>query len=133
LKNSKLNFIGNAEGGDIPQGNADVIVSDGYVGNVVIKLSESLSKTLVGFIKDEIKKRPIAVAGAALAKPAFDALKARLDPSEVGGGILLGVDGVVIIGHGRSDAKAIKNALRVAKEAVEGNVVELIRSGLTSL
>lgn len=130
LKQSKLNFVGNAEGRDIPKGTMDVIVCDGYVGNVAIKLSESLAKTLVGFIKDEIKKRPLAMLGALLAKPAFDALRARLDPSEVGGGILLGVDGVVIIGHGSSDAKAIKNAIRVAKEAVEGNIVELIRSGI---
>jgi len=130
LKQSQLNFVGNAEGRDIPKGTMDVIVCDGYVGNVAIKLSESLAKTLVGFIKDEIKKRPLAVLGALLAKPAFDALKARLDPSEVGGGILLGVDGVVIIGHGSSDTNAIKNAIRVAKEAVEGNVVELIRSGV---
>ncbi len=132
LKTAKINFIGNAEGRDIPAGTADVVVCDGYVGNVVIKLSESLAKTLVGFIRTEIKKRPIAVAGAALAKPAFDALRKRLDPSEYGGGILLGVDGVVIIGHGRSDAKAIKNAIRVAKEAVESQVVEMIRSGVQS-
>lgn len=130
LKNSKLNFIGNAEGRDIPKGSADVIVTDGFTGNVAIKLSESLAKTLVGFIREEIKKRPLAIAGAALAKPAFDALKSRLDPAEYGGGILLGVDGVVIIGHGSSNAKAIKNAIRVGKEAVEGNVVELIRAGL---
>jgi glycerol-3-phosphate acyltransferase PlsX len=130
LKKSALNFVGNAEGRDIPKGTMDVIVCDGYVGNVAIKLSESLAKTMVGFIKDEIKKRPLVVIGALLAKPAFDALKARLDPSEVGGGILLGVDGVVIIGHGSSDANAIKNAIRVAKEAVAGNVVELIRSGV---
>ena len=130
LKNSRLNFIGNAEGRDIPKGSADVIVTDGFTGNVVIKLSESLAKTLVGFIREEIKKRPVAVVGAALAKPAFDALKSRLDPAEYGGGILLGVDGVVIIGHGSSNATAVKNAIRVAKEAVEGNVVELIRAGL---
>jgi glycerol-3-phosphate acyltransferase PlsX len=130
LKNSKINFIGNAEGRDIPKGSADVIVTDGFTGNVVIKLSESLAKTLVGFIRAEIKKRPLAVAGAALAKPAFDALRTRLDPAEYGGGILLGVDGVVIIGHGSSNAKAIKNAIRVAKEAVDGNVVEIIRAGL---
>ncbi len=129
LKTGSLNFVGNAEGRDIPKGTMDVIVCDGYVGNVAIKLSESLAKTLVGFIKGEIKKRPLAVLGALLAKPAFDALKARLDPSEIGGGILLGVDGVVIIGHGSSDANAVKNAIRVAKEAVAGNVVELIRSG----
>jgi phosphate acyltransferase len=130
LKNSPLNFIGNAEGRDIPKGSADVIVTDGFTGNVVIKLSESLARTLVGFIREEIKKRPVAVVGAALAKPAFDALRSRLDPAEYGGGILLGVDGVVIIGHGSSNANAIKNAIRVAKESVAGNVVELIRTGL---
>lgn len=132
LKSAPINFCGNAEGRDIPAGTFDVVVSDGYVGNVVIKLSESLAKTLTNFIKDEIKKRPIAIVGAALAKPAFDALKKRLDPSEFGGGILLGVDGVVIIGHGRSDAKAIKNAIRVAKEAVDGQVVQVIASGLAA-
>lgn len=130
LKHSQLNFIGNAEGSAVPQGIADVVVSDGYAGNVVIKLSEGLAQTLVGFIKSEIKKRPIAVVGALLAKPAFDALKARLDYAEFGGGILLGVDGVTIIAHGRSNAKAIKNAIRVAKQAVEGNMLDAIRGGL---
>lgn len=130
LKKSKLNFVGNAEGKDVPRGIADVVVSDGYAGNVVIKLSEGLATTLVGFIKDEIQKRPLAVVGALLAKPAFDALKARLDYAEFGGGILLGVEGVVIIGHGRSNAKAIRNAIRVAKQAVEGKMLDAIRSGL---
>ena len=130
LKNSRLNFIGNAEGRDIAKGSADVIVTDGFTGNVVIKLSEGLARTLVGFIRAEINKRPIAMVGALLAKPAFDALRLRLDPAEYGGGILLGVDGVVIIGHGSSNAKAIKNAIRVAKETVAGNVVELIRAGV---
>jgi phosphate acyltransferase len=130
LKNSRLFFLGNAEGRDIPKGSADVIVTDGFTGNVVIKLSESLASTLVGFIKAEIKKRPLAMVGALLSKSAFDALRIRLDPAEYGGGILLGVDGVVIIGHGSSNARAIKNAIRVAKEAVAGNVVELIRAGL---
>lgn len=130
LKNSQLNFLGNAEGRDIPKGSADVVVTDGFTGNVVIKLSEALASTLVGFIRAEIKKRPLAMMGALLAKPAFDALRVRLDPAEYGGGILLGVDGVVIIGHGSSNARAIKNAIRVAKESVAGNVVELIRAGL---
>ncbi len=130
LKTSKINFAGNAEGRDIAKGTFDVIVTDGFTGNVAVKLSEALAKTMVSFIKDEIKKRPVAIVGAALAKPAFDALKKRLDPAEIGGGILLGVDGVVIIGHGSSNALAIKNAIRVAKETVAGNVVELIRTGV---
>ncbi|MCL4396558.1 MAG: phosphate acyltransferase PlsX [Chloroflexi bacterium] len=130
IKSSHLNFVGNAEGKDVPNGIADVVVSDGYAGNVVIKLSEGLASVLVGFIKSEIKKRPIAMLGAALAKPAFDALRSRLDYAEIGGGILLGVDGVTIIGHGRSNPKAIKNAIRVAKRAVEGGMLDAIRSGL---
>ena len=130
LKNSQLNFVGNAEGKDVPHGITYVVVSDGYAGNVVIKLSEGLAETLIAFLKGEIKKRPIAILGALLAKPAFDALKRRLDYSEFGGGILLGVEGVTIIGHGRSNAKAIKNAIRVAKRAVEGNMLDMIRSGV---
>lgn len=130
LKNSRLNFIGNAEAKDVPRGIADVIVCDGFAGNVLIKAAEGVAETLVGFIKDEIKKRPLAVVGALLAKPAFDALKIRLDYAEFGGGILLGVDGVTIIGHGRSNAKAIKNALRVGKQAVEGGMLDAIRAGL---
>ncbi len=130
LKKSKLHFVGNVEGKDVPQGLADVVVSDGYAGNIVIKLSEGLAQTLVGFIKDEIKKRPLAVVGALLAKPAFDALKVKLDYAEFGGASLLGVNGVTVIGHGRSNAKAIKNAIRVAKQAVQGNMLDAICSGL---
>ncbi len=130
LKKSKLNFVGNVEGKDVPLGLADVVVSDGYAGNIVIKLSEGLAQTLVGFIKAEIKRRPLAVLGALLAKPAFDALKLKLDYAEFGGGPLLGVDGVTIIGHGRSNAKAIKNAIRVAKQAVQGKMLDAICSGL---
>jgi glycerol-3-phosphate acyltransferase PlsX len=132
LKKSKLNFVGNLEGKDVPQGLADVVVSDGYAGNIVIKLSEGLAQTLVGFIKDEIKKRPLAVVGAALAKPAFDALKVKLDYAEFGGASLLGVDGVTVIAHGRSNAKAIKNAIRVAKQAVEVHMLDAICSGLAA-
>lgn len=133
LKQSQLNFVGNVEGKDVPLGVADVVVCDGYAGNIVIKLSEGLAQTLVGFIKEEIKKRPVAVAGAALAKPAFDALKTRLDYAEFGGAILLGVDGVAIIAHGRSNAKAIKNAIRVAKQAVEGGMLDVICNGVKSV
>lgn len=130
LKGSRLNFIGNVEGKDVPAGMADVVVSDGYAGNIVIKLSEGLAQTLVGFIKEEIKKRPLAVAGAALAKPAFDALRDRLDYAEIGGAMLMGVDGVTVIAHGRSNAKAMKNAIRVAKQAVEGKMLDTVREGI---
>ena len=109
---------------------ADVIVSDGFAGNVMIKTMEGTAETLIDFLKTEIKKRPLAMLGAALAKPAFDALKKRLDYAEIGGAPVLGVDGVTIIGHGRSNAKAVKNALRAAKRALDGNMLEAIRNGL---
>jgi glycerol-3-phosphate acyltransferase PlsX len=130
IKQSKLNFIGNAEGRHILRAFADVIVSDGFAGNVMIKTMEGTAETLIDFLKTEIKKRPLAMLGAALAKPAFDALKKRLDYAEIGGAPVLGVDGVTIIGHGRSNAKAVKNALRAAKRALDGNMLEAIRNGL---
>jgi len=130
LKKSGLNFIGNVEGKDIPAGMADVVVTDGFTGNVIVKLSEGLASSLLRIIKDEVKKKPIALLGALLSKPAFDEVKKRLDYAEYGGAPLLGVDGVVIIAHGRSNAKAIKNAIRVAKQAVEGGVLAAIREGI---
>ncbi|MBI4758202.1 MAG: phosphate acyltransferase PlsX, partial [Chloroflexi bacterium] len=130
LKQTRLNFVGNVEGKDVPLGLADVAVTDGFTGNVMIKLSEGVAEMLVGFLKEEIKKRPLAMAGAVLARPAFEALRKRLDYSEYGGGPLLGVDGVVIVAHGRSNAYAIKNAVRVAKEAVDRKLVEAIREGV---
>ncbi|MBC8249206.1 MAG: phosphate acyltransferase PlsX [Anaerolineales bacterium] len=133
LKNSGLNFIGNVEGKDIPAGMADVVVTDGFTGNVIAKLSEGLAASLLGIIKDEVKKRPLATVGALLSKPAFDQVKKRLDYAEFGGAPLLGVDGVVIVGHGRSNAKAVKNAVRVAKQAVEGEMLAAIKEGLQSL
>lgn len=130
LKTSKINFIGNAEGKDVPRGFADVIVSDGFAGNVMIKTMEGVAESLVGFLRAEIKSRPLAIVGAALAKPAFDALRKRLDYAEIGGAPVLGVDGVTIIGHGRSNAKAVKNAIRAAIQAVDGNMLDAIRDGI---
>ncbi|MBI5305328.1 MAG: phosphate acyltransferase PlsX [Chloroflexi bacterium] len=130
LKQSKLNFIGNAEGRHVLRGYADVVVSDGFAGNVMIKTMEGTAEVLVDFIKSEIKRRPLAVLGGLLAKPAFDALKRRLDYAEIGGAPVLGVDGVTIIGHGRSNAKAVKNAIRAARLAVAQNMLDAIRAGL---
>jgi glycerol-3-phosphate acyltransferase PlsX len=133
LKNSGLNFIGNVEGKDIPAGMADVVVTDGFTGNVIAKLSEGLAASLLGIIKEEVKKSPLATVGALLSRPAFDQVKKRLDYAEFGGAPLLGVDGVVIVGHGRSNAKAVKNAVRVAKQAVEGRMLSAIKEGLQHL
>jgi len=133
LKSSGLNFIGNVEGKDIPAGMADVVVTDGFTGNVIAKLSEGLAASLLGIIKEEVKKNPLATIGALLSKPAFNQVKTRLDYAEFGGAPLLGVNGVVIVGHGRSNAKAVKNAVRVAKRAVEGGMLAAIKEGLQNL
>jgi glycerol-3-phosphate acyltransferase PlsX len=131
LKNSGLNFIGNVEGKDIPAGMADVVVTDGFTGNVVIKLAEGAAALMLGIIGSEIRSRKVATLGALLAKPAFRAVKRRLDYAEYGGAPLLGVNGVVIIAHGRSNAKAITNAIRVAQRAVDGQIVARIKEGLS--
>ncbi len=130
LKASNLNFIGNVEGKDIPAGMADVVVTDGFTGNVIIKLAEGAAGLMLGIIGEEIRRRKVAMLGALLAKPAFRAVKHRLDYAEYGGAPLLGVDGVVIIAHGRSNAKAICNAIRVAERAVNGKIVEQIKQGV---
>ncbi len=130
LKASHLNFIGNMEGKDISPGSADVVVTDGLTGNVIIKLSEGLAKFLTSIIETEIKSGTLTMLGGLLAKPAFARVRKVLDYSEVGGAPLLGVDGVVIVGHGRSNAKAIKNGLGVAKRVVEGGMLRAISEGL---
>ena len=132
LKASGLNFVGNAEGKDIPGGLADVIVTDGFTGNVITKLSEGVASFMLDIIKEEIKSRPLAMVGAALAKGAFAQVRKRLDYREYGGGALLGVDGVAIVAHGRSDSLAIKNAIRVAKQAVGGGVIPAIRESIAA-
>jgi len=130
LKESGLNFVGNAEGKDIPLGLADVVVTDGFTGNVIIKLSEGVAGFLLDVLKEEITNRNVAKVGALLARPAFDQVRRRLDYREYGGAPLLGVDGVVIVGHGRSDALAIRNGIRIAAQTVENSVLEAIKQGL---
>lgn len=130
LERSDLNFIGNVEGKDIPAGLADVVVTDGFSGNVAIKLAEGVAALLMEVMEEEIRKRPTAVLGALLARSALREVKSRLDYSEYGGAPLLGVDGVVIVGHGRSNAKAIKNMVRVGKEAAEKGMLEAIKEGI---
>ncbi len=127
LKRSGLNFVGNVEGKDVFPGLADVVVTDGFTGNVMIKLAEGMASFFAGIIEEEIKRSPLTALGGLLAKPAFRRVKSRLDYSEYGGAPLLGVDGVVIVGHGRSNAKAIKNAVRMAKRTVEGGMIEAIK------
>jgi glycerol-3-phosphate acyltransferase PlsX len=130
LKKSSLNFIGNVEGKDIPAGLVDVVVTDGFTGNVYIKGAEGVAWMIMKILEREIKSRPIALLGAFLARGAFRALRTNLDYREFGGGPLLGVNGVVVIAHGRSDPYAIRNAIREAKKAAENEIVQTIKSGL---
>ena len=131
LADSDLNFIGNFEPKEALAGHADVVVSDGFTGNVFIKTLEATAKMLTGLIRDEIKASPLTAVGGLLAKPAFGRVARQVDPFEVGGAPLLGVNGVVIVAHGRSNGRALKNAIGQARKAVQGGVVEAIRDGLT--
>lgn len=125
-KKSQLYFIGNVEGRDIFNGRVDVVVCDGFVGNVVLKVAESIAEVIGKLLKAELKKNIFTMAGALLAKPAFNALKKEVDYSEYGGAPLLGIDGTCIIAHGSSNAIAIKNAIRVAGEFVKFGINERI-------
>ncbi|HEX2060959.1 MAG TPA: phosphate acyltransferase PlsX [Thermoanaerobaculia bacterium] len=133
LKETGLNFMGNAEGRDIFNGNADVIVCDGFVGNVVLKASESLAEMMSRLIREEITRGLTRKVGALLAKGAFDDVKKRTDYSEYGGAPLLGVNGGCIISHGRSSAKAIKNAVRVARDFAMSRIDVKIREKISDL
>jgi glycerol-3-phosphate acyltransferase PlsX len=126
LENSGLNFIGNVEGRDIFSGSYDIIVCDGFVGNAILKVAEGLAETISTFLYRELMRNFMTRIGVVLLKSGLKRFKRTLDYAEYGGAPLLGVDGVVIIGHGRSSAKAIKNAIRVAKEEVERKVNDKI-------
>ncbi len=128
-----LNFIGNVEGRDIFAGTVDVVVCDGFVGNVVLKLSEGLSETLLGMIRAEMTRSLPNKLAAAVLRSDLRKMGRRLDYAEYGGLPLLGVNGSAIIAHGRSNAKAIKNALRVARETAETGVASAIAEGLARL
>lgn len=132
LRASKLNFVGNVEGKDIPHGLADVVVTDGFSGNVVIKLGEGVGSTLFDLLKKELSAKFHYKLAALVLKPAFRRVAKKLDYAEYGGANLLGVNGPVVIAHGRSNARAIRNALRVAKQSVEQNLVDAIRSGVAN-
>lgn len=133
LQKTRLNFIGNVEGRDLPRGCADVVVTDGFVGNVVVKLGEGLSETLMEMIREEIGRSWTTKTAALFLMPAFRRLKHRMDFAEVGGAPLLGVNGACIVAHGRSDARAIKSGLRMAKEAAEQDIVQIISQGIQTI
>src|SRR5215475_15051849 len=131
LKRAPVNFIGNCEGRDIFKGEVDVIVCDGFTGNVVLKLSEGLYETFTEMLRQELQKTLAAKVGYILAERAFRAFRRRLDYSEYGGAPLLGIKGITIVCHGRSNANAIKNAVRVAHEFCKHNVNDVIQSEFT--
>lgn len=130
LKNSSLNFRGNIEGREIPEGNIDVVVSDGFTGNIILKLYEGVTQTILDILKGEIMSSTLSKIGGALLKPVFKKFKKNFDYTEHGGAILLGIDGAVIKAHGSSNAKAIKNAIRQAVLCIDGRVVESIKESL---
>ena len=126
LEELPLNFVGNIEGRDIPRGDVDVVVCDGFVGNVVLKFAEGLGASLFGMMKEEFTSTFSSKVGALLLKPGLKRIKKRMDYTEYGGAPLLGVQGVSIVAHGGSNAKAIRNAIRAAKEGVDNKIVDII-------
>jgi phosphate acyltransferase len=126
--NRKISFIGNAEGRDVLSGKFDVIVCDGFVGNVLLKFAEAVGEVMLQIIKEELPQGLNGMLGTAILKPNLKRIKQRMDHAEHGGGLLLGVAGICIISHGSSQAPSIFNAIRLAKEAVDHRVLERISS-----
>ena len=133
LKASSLNFVGNVEGHDVFNGRVDVIVMDGFTGNVLLKTSESLAESMMQLLREELGRTPLRKLGALLSKGAFRAVKRRTDASEYGGVPLLGVKGCCVIGHGRSNTTAIKHGIRAAAEFFTSGVNERIGAELRGL
>jgi glycerol-3-phosphate acyltransferase PlsX len=129
---SGLHFCGNVEGRDVFGGDVNVVVCDGFVGNICLKLSEGLAESILTMLKDEVKTRFMPRLGYALASEAFKNFRKKVDYSEYGGAPLLGVNGIAVICHGRSDAKAIKNALCVADDIAKINMVDQLKASLDS-
>lgn len=126
-------FEGNCEAREIPMGNYDVIVADGFAGNIILKYTEGMAEAMMSMLKESLMSSLTTKVGAALSKPAFRAFKRRLDYNAYGGAPLLGVEGAVVKAHGSSGEEAICNAVRQARTMLEGGVVERIREGLSGL
>jgi len=128
-----LNFAGNVEGGDLPAAKADVVVTDGFTGNVALKLMEGTAKTVAAAVGDAARSNPVAAVGGLLLKPALGGLKRELHPDTTGGAILLGLRGIAVVGHGSAGAEGIANAVRLAARCAEvdavGRTAALLREG----
>ncbi|SRR5579883_546891 len=133
LENPQISFIGNAEGRDVLSGRFDVIVCDGFVGNVLLKFAEAVGEVMLQIIREELPQGLRGQLGTAILKPNLRRIKQRVDHAEHGGALLLGVSGICIISHGSSQAPSIFNAIRMAKEAVDNQVLQQIQSRYQSL
>ena len=133
LKQTDLNFVGNIDGHDLFANTADVIITDAFVGNAVLKAAESSVRVVGRWLKDELKKNPLRMLGALLAGGAFRALKEKADPDTYGGAMLLGINGICIKAHGASSPKAIKSAIRIATEFVEAHFNDHIVADIKKL
>lgn len=127
-KNPRVSFIGNAEGRDVLSGDFDVVVCDGFVGNVLLKFAEAIGEVLIQILREELPQGIRGKLGSGMLKPNLRRIGQRIDHAEHGGGLLLGVAGICIISHGSSQAPSVFNAIRLAKEAVDHNVLDQIRS-----
>ncbi len=132
LENTKINFIGNVEAKDVFAGKADVVVTDGFTGNVFLKASEASAKFLTDILKENIKSSLKNKIGYLLAKSAFKEIKVKMDPRMVGAAPLLGIDGLSFVGHGRSDATAVVSGLELAQNAIDVNLVQQLRNVIQS-
>ncbi|PKO05564.1 MAG: phosphate--acyl-ACP acyltransferase [Chloroflexi bacterium HGW-Chloroflexi-3] len=130
MKSADFNFIGNVEPKEVFAGETDVVVCDGFTGNVFLKTSEAIGKMMTDIIKEDIKSGFITSLGGLLVKPAFNRIKTMMDPSQVGAGRLLGVNGLVFIGHGRSNSVAIFNGIKAAQQDVELNLISEIQTAI---
>ena len=128
--NSHFQFVGNVEPKDVVAGKVDVVVADGFVGNVTIKMAEATADLIFRALREEIPRRPSGKLGGLLIRPGVNRVRRRLDWREFGGAPLLGIEGVAVVAHGRSDARAFRNAVRVAREAVESDLVSKIREAV---
>jgi glycerol-3-phosphate acyltransferase PlsX len=127
-QNPHIPFVGNAEGRDILSGNFDVVVCDGFVGNVLLKFAEAVGESVLQILREELPRGWRGKLGATILKPNLRRLKQRVDHAEHGGGLLLGVAGVTVISHGSSRAPSVFNAIRLAKEAVDNRVLDRIQA-----
>ncbi len=133
LEQAPINFIGNVEGNDIVNGTADVVVCDGFVGNAILKFGEGIAEMIFDLMKEELNRNSLTKFSMLLASPVLKRFKKRVDYAEYGGAPLLGINGACIIGHGKSNANAIKNAIRVASEFVSHRVNERIEQNLQAM